>query len=59
MPFSCGKAACLEQVLVHASTHSNIDQAKVRTLNSQIEERHCERCDEIARYHIVPIKFGE
>lgn len=58
MPFSCKKPACLEQVLIHTLTYSNIDQANVRTLDPEIENRHCERCDEVTRYHIVPVKFG-
>jgi hypothetical protein len=55
---ACKKAECLEQVLVHALMHSNINMAKIRTLNPMIEEQHCERCHDIARYHIVPVKFG-
>lgn len=58
MPFSCKKPACLEQVIVHALCHSNVGMAKIRTLDPKIEEQHCERCDDIARYHIVPVKFG-
>jgi len=57
--FSCKKPECLEQVIMHAIAHSNVSQAKIRALNPEVEEQHCERCDEIASWHVVPIKFGE
>jgi len=59
VPFSCKKAECLEQVIVHALTYSNVDQAKLRSLDPKIEEQTCERCQEIAYYQIVPVKFGD
>jgi len=59
MPFSCGKPEHVEQVLVHALCLSNVDMAKVRTLDPETVQVKCERCDDNARYHIVPIKFGE
>jgi hypothetical protein len=56
--FSCKKPACLKQVIIHALTFSNVDQAKLRHLDPAIETRHCERCEETASYQVVPIKFG-
>ena len=53
---SCTKPECIEQVMVHALTFSDINQAKVRMLNPE-DQFHCERCDAIARYHFAPIEF--
>jgi len=57
--FSCKKPECLEQVILHALTHSNISQAKIRGLHPGIDVDHCERCDEIACYQVVPVSFKE
>ena len=59
MPFSCKDPGCLEQVIMHALVFSNVDQVKVRRLDPKVEKRHCERCDTVAVWHAVPIKFGE
>lgn len=58
--FSCKKPECLEQVIVHALTYSNVDQAKIRVLHKPFDgDNHCERCDAPAVYQVVPVKFGE
>lgn len=45
-----------------ALEHSNTSQAKVRRLNPELKNRnieilHCEVCDEVADYQIVPVIF--
>lgn len=55
MPYSCVEH--LSNLITKALTCSNVDQAKVRILDLEIEIHHCDVCDKVAHYHIVPIKF--
>jgi len=53
--FCCKKH--LEHTIMHALSHSNVDQCKLRVLDSTIESQPCEVCKDIAYYQVVPIKF--
>jgi len=56
---SCGNAEHLKRGIIHAIVFSDINQVKIRLLCSGIHVAHCDECDAIACYQIVPITFEE